>query len=53
LVVIYCFSFWLLWKTFIQPSILNESFAGWSKTHRAELILIQCQEYLTPCPSCF
>jgi hypothetical protein len=27
LVVIYCFSFCLLWKTFIAPSILNDSFA--------------------------
>jgi hypothetical protein len=25
---IYCFSFCLPWKTFIAPSILNDSFAG-------------------------
>jgi hypothetical protein len=30
LVVIYCFSFCLSWKTFIPPSILNDSFAGQS-----------------------
>jgi hypothetical protein len=27
-VVIYCFNFCLSWKTFIAPSILNDSFAG-------------------------
>jgi hypothetical protein len=27
LLLIYCFSFCLLWKTFIAPSILNDSFA--------------------------
>jgi hypothetical protein len=26
----YCFSFCLSWKTFIDPSILNDSFAGYS-----------------------
>jgi hypothetical protein len=30
LVAIYCCSFCLLFKTFIAPSILNHSFAGWS-----------------------
>jgi hypothetical protein len=30
LVVIYCFSFCWLWKTFIAPSILNDSFVGYS-----------------------
>jgi hypothetical protein len=28
LVVIYCFSFYLSWKTFIPPSILDDNFAG-------------------------
>jgi hypothetical protein len=30
LVVMYCFSLYLSWKVFIPPSILNDSFAGWS-----------------------
>jgi hypothetical protein len=30
LVVMYCFSFCLSWKIFFVPSILNDSFAGWS-----------------------
>jgi hypothetical protein len=30
LVVIYCFSFYLLRKIFIAPSIWNDSFSGWS-----------------------
>jgi hypothetical protein len=30
LVVIYCFSFCLSWKTFFSPSILNDSFARYS-----------------------
>jgi hypothetical protein len=30
LVVIYCFRFCLVWKIFISPSILNDSFAGYS-----------------------
>jgi hypothetical protein len=30
LVVIYCFRFCLLWKTFIASPFLNDSFAGWS-----------------------
>jgi hypothetical protein len=56
LVVIYCFSFCLSWKTFIAPSILNDSFAiiqRVSEYPRVEVIFIQCPEYLTPCSSCF
>jgi hypothetical protein len=30
LVTIYCLSFCLLWKTFIAPPILNDSFAGYN-----------------------
>jgi hypothetical protein len=30
LVIIYCFSFSLSWKNFIPPSILNDSFTGYS-----------------------
>jgi hypothetical protein len=30
LVVTYCFSFCISWKTFIPPSILNDTFAGYS-----------------------
>jgi hypothetical protein len=47
LLLIYCFSFCLLWKTFIPPSILNDCFP------RAESVFFQCSKYLTPYPSCF
>jgi hypothetical protein len=30
LVVIYCFSFCLLWKSFVAPSILNDNFTGYT-----------------------
>jgi hypothetical protein len=51
LVVIYCFSLCLSWKTFIAPSILNDSFAGKSILG---LKLFSFSAWKTsPCSSCF